>query len=898
MSIEQLRDEILSKKPVIHTRFAEQLITEPHDVESSYNQHYHTHVSLGDTDQFTQLLIKRVSASQTTRGAVVAPWGYGKTSTMIFAWRQCEQAGLIAIPPFIFSSLQDVLSACYGWLRFRLGSAYHAELEEIYDRFAGIAFEDRVRIYVTQSGVSESDARSVLQQALQDGSFTPELTPSNLLEFLRQSTDLVVRAVLKGLGVLADELQHFIDKSSDLRGTIQKLRDIVMWLATHQALNLGVILCLPSGTESGLQEGGTDVLDRLKTDKLYISLRNIYNPDFPLQLWDRYVDLYDVDTRASEIIVRHGLTSLGQFAAREDLGRGPRTVVDVFQCAFRHYDKTGNTYTAIALVDDFLTNQISYTDQANEIRFAVEDAVALLKCKVTTEAHQHAIKLWAAFPEHGCPPEVLESYGAREAADDLSDMHGVHGPLLTYQSVGYTVRKLASYTPGGSAVERIARAFWLVYKEQDPQWLEAAQASFIDRVLHRVFEERRNAWDKWELRLTTTGGRSGCLVGSFSEDYPKRRIEVYVATDPNQIEPWTPEKDHTDFRLDFLLWTSQSLEAGSDPGYIEFQGENPRWVRFGINLANRKLAQANLPQDLRNLKSSINPNSLTPQLMLAFVDYEEKWEQRPGNQIPESDRCPLNAILENMLNYAIRVLFSDELKASFSQSLNFTGHQIVREIFVGMCRSAWPEDVYHSFFKINDRALREYEDAMKQLPVRQKRGDVPLSENQKGKLARLFGIESNATFEGRTKSDYVDLMQYRDLGGDKAEVLLRLHPLEQALIDAMERSSVSYSLDARRVPAIDGKEYLDIAYRTGYRDEEAQAALRLLAARELVRVDQKKSMIYRIPAGPSATEVQKQLDALQRHVDDLPKELVSDKDMTRIIGEIARLKKAILARGG
>jgi hypothetical protein len=47
MSLEQLRDEILSKKTVVHTRFAEQFITEPHDVESAYNHHYHTHISLG-----------------------------------------------------------------------------------------------------------------------------------------------------------------------------------------------------------------------------------------------------------------------------------------------------------------------------------------------------------------------------------------------------------------------------------------------------------------------------------------------------------------------------------------------------------------------------------------------------------------------------------------------------------------------------------------------------------------------------------------------------------------------------------------------------------------------------------------------------------------------------------
>lgn len=886
MAIEQLRDEILSKKPVIHTRFAEQLITEPHDVESSYLQHYHTHVSLGDTDAFTQRLIKRVSASQTTRGAVVAPWGYGKTSTMIFAWKQCEQAKLVAIPPFIFSSLQDVLSACYGWLKFRLGDTYHAELQEAYDRYAGSAFEDRVRSYVSQTGVSEADARSVLQRAMEDGSFTPELTVSNLMEFLRYSTEVVIRAGFKGLVVLADELQQFVDKSSDLRGTIQKLREIMLWLATHSDLPLGVILCLPSGTESGLQEGGTDVLDRLKTDGLYISLRNIYDPDFPQLLWDRYIEHYDVDTETDNIIDRYALKSLGQIAAREDLGRGPRTVIDVFQCAFRHYSKTGQTYTAIALIDDFLSNQISYTDRSNEIRFAVEDALALFKSRAITEAHQHAVKLWAAFPEHGCPNEVLEFYGARGAADELSEIHGVHGPLLTYQSVGYTLRKLATYTPGGSAVERMARDFWLVYKEQDPQWLEAARDAFIEYVLPRIFEIRRGAWDRWELRLTPTGSYSGCLIGTFSEDYPKRYVEIWVASDPKRIEQWSPEKENSDFRFDFLLRASRSPEADSDPGSIEFLNENPRWVRLELNLSNRKLAQASLPQDLRNLKSSINPNALTPLLMLAFLDYYKKWEQKPDNQILESDRGPLNAILENMLNYAVRVLFSDELKATFRRKLNFTGLQIVREIFVLMCHSTWSEGTYHPLLKIGDRALREYEGALKQLPVRQKRGDSLLPESQKSKLARLFGIESNATFEGRAKSDYVDLMQYRDLGGDKAEVRLQLHPLEQTLMDAIGQGPITYKLDDREVPAVEAAGYLNMAHAAGYRDEEAQAALRLLVARDLVRLDQSQGLIYRLPAGPSASEVQRRLQGLKQRTDSLPKEIADSRDAERLLTQI------------
>ena len=890
MSIEQLRDEILSKKPVIHTRFAEQLITEPHDVESAYNQHYHTHVPLGDTSDFVRRLTDRVTAARTPKGAVVAPWGYGKTSTLIFTWKMCDETGILTVPPFICSSLQDILNATYGWLRFRLGSDYHGELESVYSQYGCAAFEERARIYADQTGVTEADARTVLQSAMDDGSFTPELTPINLMKFLEYATELAGRAGFNGLVILADELQEFFDKSADVRGTIQRMRDVVWWLAAHGNLPLGVILCMPDGTQSIIQEDGQDILDRLKTDRLYVSLRNIYNPDFPRQLWERYVEIYEANAQADQVIDSHALTATGQIATRADLGRGPRTVIDVFQCALRHHDKTQETYSPLALIDDFLTGQISFDMQGNPIRFAVEDALSLLKNQITTDAHRRAIKLWAAFPEHGCPDEVLDVYTAKEAAYELSEMHGVHGPLLTYQSVGYTLRKLASFTPGGTAVERIARDFWLAYKEQDSKWAEAAQAAFIEDVLPRIFEKRRNAWGSWDLDLTTAKGYAGRLTGTFSDQYPNRILDIQVAAEPTRIEPRQPDA-RSDFQFDFVLQPREGTEASRDPGCIEYVAGDPRWIRFDLNLGNRSLAGANLPQDLLNLKSSIHPNFLTPQLMLAFVDYAERWESlKPDNRILESEHGPVKAILESMINYSVRVLFSEELKASFNQKLNFTGLQIIREIFVLVCQAAWPPDTYHPLLTISDRAFGDYLDALTKLPLRQKRGDVPLNEQQKGKIARLFGIGSHKAFENRAKSDYAHLMQYRDLGGDQAQVRLQFHPLEAAVLREMTEGGKMHRIGERDSPALEGSRLLTLADASGYRDEEAAMTLKLLVARELVDKDDQTGRIYRTPAGPSPQEVDQRLTALHTHVHGLPAGLVVDREKDPLVRHVEALR--------
>lgn len=889
MSLERFRDELLAKKPVIHTRFAEQFLSAPEDVEQAYNHHFHTHVPLGDTSSYANRLIERVSGSRTAKGAVVAPWGYGKTSTLIFTWRACQDAGIVAVPPFICSSLRDILDATYGWLCFQLGSGWRTELTAAYEQFGKAAFEERVKAYASQAGVAQADAREVLQRALDDGSFSPELATSSLMKFLECAASIVRSAGFSGLVVLADELQELVGKSADVRGTIQRLREVVLWLAAHPDLPLGLVLCMPDTTEGLIQEDGQDILDRLKTDRLYISLRNIYSPDFARQLWERYVDLFGVQNEAARVLDGHLLTALGQIATRQDLGRGPRTVVDVFQCAIRHFEKTGQTYTPVALIDDFLTGQISFDMQANPIRFAVEEALGLLSRHAATEAHRRAIKLWAAFPEHGCPDEVLETYGAKEAAYELSEQHGIHGPLITYQSVGYTLRKLATFSPGGTAVERIARDFWLVYKEQDPRWAEAAQSAFVAQLLPRVFEKRRGAWGNWELSLTPSGSCGGQLTGTFTEQYPSRVLDVQVAVDPSRIQHRRADA-RSDFQFDFVLLPSTGSASLADPGHIEYVEGNQRWVRFTLNLGSRALAGASLPQDLRNLKSSIHPNFLTPQLMLAFVDYVGRWEGlKPENRMLESERGPVNAIMESMLNYSVRVLFNDGLSATFGPKLNSSGLQIIRDVFALMCRTAWPPESYHPLLAISDRALGDYIDALGKLSLREKRGDVPLGERRKGRLASLFGVESHKTFENRAKTDYVDLMRYKDLGGDQAEVRLQPHPLEREVLRRMDASGRRRRVSGRDVPELEGEALLALGGSLGYRDCEVAMVLRLLIARELVGKDDEAGVVYRLPAGPSAHEVSQQLGTLLQKVRSLPAEVISEAEGRLLMDRVGEL---------
>ena len=74
---------ILNKQEIISTVSSEDLITRPDEVQYDYQKHAYTHIPLGDTDAIVSKLLSQVNSGKAPVGAVVAPYGYGKTSTVV-----------------------------------------------------------------------------------------------------------------------------------------------------------------------------------------------------------------------------------------------------------------------------------------------------------------------------------------------------------------------------------------------------------------------------------------------------------------------------------------------------------------------------------------------------------------------------------------------------------------------------------------------------------------------------------------------------------------------------------------------------------------------------------------------------------------------------------------------
>lgn len=262
---------ILEKEPVLSTVNAEDLLRDPLKVEDDYSRHVSTFVPMGELPGFSERLHKRVAGAKTSKGMIVAPYGYGKTSTLAFLWHQCEQMKLLAVPPFYCATLLDILKATYGWVRFRLNNSQPglvSDLDEVYAKYTTATVEEMARQYAQDHGLAPITAAKMLTDMLEKGNLVLELTPANLLFFLDAAAGLAVRAGFRGLVVFADEFQQYFSKGANLRRTIQEFREFIWGLDTRST-PLGVMLSVPTYAEAVIQEQGKDILHRLKKDDLY-----------------------------------------------------------------------------------------------------------------------------------------------------------------------------------------------------------------------------------------------------------------------------------------------------------------------------------------------------------------------------------------------------------------------------------------------------------------------------------------------------------------------------------------------------------------------------------------------------------------------------------------------------
>ncbi len=877
---------ILEKEVVLSTVNADDLLHNPQRVESEYQRHVATFVPMGDVTGFSARLIRRVLAAKTPKGMIVAPYGYGKTSTLAFLWHECETQKLVAVPPFYCATLLDILKATYGWMRFRLEHTQPdliSDLNEVYSKYTAATVEEMAKGYAQEHGLAPVIAVNMLNDMLEAGRLVLELTPSNLLFFLDAVSTLAGRAGFKGLVIFPDEFQQYFSKGANLRRTVQDFREFVWGLDTRSNC-FGTVFSVPTYAESVIQEQGKDILARLKKDDLYYRLQDIYSVEFPAQLWGRYADTFGLRDLSQSVLDAHTLRAIGQIAEREDLGEGPRTVIDSFKRAVLHFQDHRQSYTPVDLVDDFLSSNIRFQSQFKSIvRQALDSGV------VDAPDKKQAIKLLASFPR-GCPVETQKDYGLHSAVVALSKQS--HGELLVRLAEGDTLVGLTRNTGPVHTVDRVVTQFWQSY-EEDELHLEAAVRAFANRLLPRFFQQKKGAaivgWSDLKFEPSTKGSYVALAEGTFIPRFPRRLLGLQVGYSENQLQPPLPAAD---LQFDFLF----GLNGHEDSGHLELSGS--RVARFYLNLQ-RKVG-ATLPDDIRKLQEFVLPEFVTPLLMLSLVDYFDRWEQSEEETVPESDKVEMEHYSGRLIGHAAQLLFNQGFGQSTTPPLRRVSGQMMEELFNRLCETLYPD--YRTFYvhTQHEAVLNDYTNALRSMTLKERRGHVLLTGTKEA-LARRFGIGSVATFENRIQNEYANLMkrgEWRGRGDQGVgEIALQLHPLEEAILTQLRNSTESRLLDGCRVPVLSGSQVASLARSLGYRDEETLLALQLLAARGYVRVDKETKVVYLSQLGPDASLLRERMERLTTDLSLVPPGLVPAKQLEPLQSSLsatrASLEKAL-----
>lgn len=865
---------ILDKAVVLSTVNADDLLNRTAEVEANYTRHVVTFIPMGDTGDFSRRLTRLVINAKTPKGLIVADYGYGKTSTLAFLWHECERQDLLAVPPFYCASLLDMLKATYGWAKFRVEARQPDlvdDLDAVYEKHTAATVEEMAQRYAHDHGIANVTAVGMLNAMLDDGSLVLELTPANLLFFLDSVSSIVMRAGFQGLVLFPDEFQQYFSRGANLRRVVQEFREFVWGLDTRST-PLGVVLSIPEYAESVIQEQGRDIIHRLKKDNLYYRLEDIYSVEFPEQLWQRYSQAFSLGDAGNQVMNRDTLRAIGQITERRDLGEGPRTVIDSFKRAIRHYVDRQSVYTPIDLIDDFLESNIRFQAQANKLKSVVRQVLG--SSIVNSDAKAQAVKLMAAYPR-GCPVDVQKQYNLYNAIVELSKQS--HGEILVRTAEGDTLLGLTRSEVAVRTVDLIITRFWQTF-EEDELHKEAAIRAFTEHILPRFFQQRRGAaavgWGSLEFAPTTQGSWLALTEGSFSAKYPHRLLSLQVAYDEDQLE--VPDK-FTDMQLDFLF----VADGANTPGKLILDSD--RLVRFVLNVEQK--TSGGLPDDIRKLQEYVLPEFVTPLLMLSLMDYFGRWEEYEDRVIPEADKAEIEHLVGRLAGYTIQVLFSRELGESITPPLRRVGLHMIEELVNKRCEHLYPE--YRTLFvqAQYESVLNDYINAMRDMTLKERRGHATV-ESTKESLARRFGLGSVATFENRIENEYAELLRKgRWQGrGDQSigEVQLQLHPLEQVILRELRGSNNCKTVADKAVPVLGANEVANAARGLGYRDEETLLALQLLAARGYARFDQQDKVIYLAQVGPEPEDLRRHIKRLREQLAAIPTELLSTDTVNRL----------------
>lgn len=807
---------LVNKEPVVATHVGVFDKESAHETYVRYRSESETFVVAPEIHRYQNQFVSTILDNQTTLACLVAPFGYGKTSTAISIWNACEQAGILAVPPFSCNSVAEMGQSIATALIYRLeevgDTSAAVEVRNVFDEYLVSSAQRLAEQDAAQYGIDINIALKSIEDKIRSGYLQLEASATHLLRFLEQLVEIGLKAGFKGLVIIVDEFQQFLGNIN--KGVITNFRTLIWGLQTRAALPLGFLITMDPDTERNLTDRGADILHRIRNHGLYLTFSNVYDREFPRELWSRYAETLNFTRDSSNIVDNATLEAIGQICERSDLSNGPRTAINIFQRIAALYSTRRRSYSPIDLIDDFLTGDIRFDGDHGKIASLVNEICSYDYIKRSPERVQ-TIKLISAFPR-GCPLEAASRYGLGDTFAYLVDE--LRGEILVELPEGMALVDLQKVGKPQNKLNIILKKYWLQITEAEIISDKALQyfAEYGVKPLFPQMTSHQNGWQTESDRflLTSSGGYFRTYIGTFFEEYPQRHIAVQIVFNLDQVvEP----EEYVDAQFVFLI----QKDVDTDGALLGHETDTPTFV---IPIPIHQPFSRQLPRDIREIESFLSPVILTPGVLVSLLNYIQ--EQVPKVEgISEQEKQRIQDTESKLQEFLLTMCINDEIFSLFGISIYSRGVQAFRDALFNILRARYPH--YQTLVTSNGwkRQIEQYRQTLGMIGAAERRGMEVLTK-KKSEIALMFEQRQYAGFESYVKQ-FNGLVEVTDWRGDVGSLVFNRHPHENELIEVASTGS-----------GISSSELYMFSRSQGYLRDETDYLLEFLLLRGYLEYDE------------------------------------------------------------
>ncbi|MBD2580166.1 hypothetical protein [Oscillatoria sp. FACHB-1406] len=874
--MKRLLEQLDAIEAIVDTVSPARIESDPQGVRDRYQTYVRAYRPLERVEVLREHLLAELEALHPVNGYLSADYGYGKTATLVYLWHSLQQAGTLAVPPFKFRELGDLIEATYGWMKACLKPEFQPRLEALYGDYALQSRQVQAAELARKYKLPETKALKIVRELKSDVANT-----DRVLNFWRDSVPILREAGFKGLCILADESQEFLRTEEGASVRIQLLSDLVKGMRALGNLPVALIFGMPtSPTESAIAEQASDIIHRMKEQKVCLRLADADWREFPSDLWE-YLRAQFLDSESEGEKVLHPATmeSLGQLCDRKDLSNGPRTVIEIFKRAVRFASEQGRSYTPLDLIEDYLAERVQfYGAQQQRINKAIEASEQI----PAFWKHPHgkdAIALLAIFP-NGVSDTIAAQFNLLESIEQLAadeDLYGSHIVRPTERS--FALASIAKPTTP-SIVEQIVNRFrqqW--FQEWSSERKESVAVKvFRTEILPLLFSSsktgQRANWT-WRYRSEWKQDRSGfynILTGAperYKAEYPNRSLMLCVGTERAKLMGFVPpEKTHLDWR--FHLHYAPGEEQVPQQELTAIAGTNQ--VDFSLHLS--RSFERRYPLTFGLLGKAIPPEKCSACTLLNLSDYIQNW-LLDNSETNRAEKARLEYHRQQCHQYALRLLLPTIQPENWSvrgiTDVKGGEAQLIESIFTTINKRLFPN--YQSFYSNLHPSLIKYKIVLKKVPLVARRG-YQSYQVLKPEFEQIFeaGASSLPSFLSTLKQH--QLVKSYKIGSQKEDfssIDFAQHPLEAFIQEQLETKgklqAVETSVGSQEVKALALKELREAVLEIGYLYEEFEEALEWLKQRRYC--EQVKGIIRQTIGELEPEQLKEKLNQLHSQISEL-----------------------------